>query len=90
MNPHMNNGSTLENHNGLVLPLSPSLGSNFDKGSHRNPFDAVGAELGLLASGHGLTVEDGASVDGRGISGREWERVVERLKGFLSESEESE
>ena len=60
---------------------------------HSNPFDLIRDDLGLLASGHGLVLDEGADgqeVQGMRMGGREWERLVGRLKGFLSDSNESE
>jgi hypothetical protein len=60
---------------------------------HPNPFNVIRDDLGLLASGHGLIMDEGTNgqeVRGGRIGGREWERLIGRLKGFLRESNESE
>jgi len=59
---------------------------------HSNPFDLIRDDLGFLASGHGLVLDeraDGQEAQRTRMGGREWERLVGRLKGFLSDSHES-
>ena len=83
------------NQNGLTNITSQKTTSQPDKIPipHLNPFDVIRDDLGFLASGHGLVLEDevaGQEVQGLRMGGREWERLVGRLKGFLRESNESE
>ena len=68
-----------------------------------NPFYAIASELQFLSSGVGLSLRQDGDVDTLGtegldvvngtggrVGGREWMNVVQKMKGFVGSSDESE